>query len=74
MKRLGAPHSDMRRAVWRYLREVKDATTPRAADFKEHKLLWDFRDEEILRKWSCISDEDVGGLSKAKFKPNGKGA
>lgn len=63
----------MIRAVQRYVKEVKRATTPRGIEFTEKLLLWDFKKEETLHEWSCTSDEEVKGLSKATFEPNGKG-
>lgn len=46
--------------VW-HLKRVKELT------------LWDFRKEECLKQWNCISDEEKGGYSKATFQLNKKG-
>ena len=64
---------EMIRAVQKYLKEVKRATTPRGIEHTEKLLLWDFTKEETLRQWSCTCDEEVKGLSRARFEPNGKG-
>ena len=62
-----------RRALLRYLSEVKRATTPRPYDFREELMLWDFTEDVALTRWDCICDEDVHGQSTAALEPNGKG-
>lgn len=62
-----------RKAMLKYLQEVKTATTPRGFDFREELMLWNFEEPDTWKKWDCICDEDMGGLSLAAFKPNGKG-
>ena len=62
-----------RKALTRYLTEVKRATTPRSYDLKEEMMLWDFTKDEVLAYWDCICDEDVHGHSTAALKSNGKG-
>lgn len=68
----GLPLS-MLRALQKYFREVKKASTPRGFELKETQLLWDFTKEDTLREWICINDEEVKGLSTATLRPNGKG-
>ena len=63
-----------RRAISRYLSEVKRATTPRPDYLKEELVLWDFTEEDILSRWDCICDEDIHGHSTAALQFNGKGA
>ena len=63
----------MLRALQKYFREVKKASTPRGFELKETQLLWDFTKEDTLREWICINDEEVKGLSTATLRPNGKG-
>lgn len=62
------------RAWKKYVADVKKATTPRAFDYREQLMLWNFSEEDTLKKWDCISDEEMGGKSFARFEPNGKGS
>lgn len=62
-----------RKALSRYLVEVRRATTPRSYDFRDEVMLWDFTKDEVLGSWDCICDEDVHGHSMATLKSNGKG-
>ena len=62
-----------RRALFRYLSEVKRATTPRPYDFRDELMLWDFTEDGALTRWDCICDVDVHGHSTAALEPNGKG-
>ena len=61
-----------KKALERYLAEVKRVTTPRPFDFREELMLWDFTKEET-NNWDCISDNDIKGFSNAQFQPNRKG-
>ena len=61
------------KAWWRYVAEVKRATSLKGFDYREEKMLWDFAEEGTIEQWDCISDEDLHGHSIAKFEPNGKG-
>lgn len=63
----------MYRALGRYWSEVKEATTLKGIDYREEKMLWDFRKEEAIKQWSCICDEEKGGYSRTAFGPNKKG-
>ena len=63
----------MFRSLFKYITEVKKATALRSVDYTEELVLWDFTRRASLQKWDCISDEDIGGQSRAKFEPNGKG-
>lgn len=62
-----------RRALQKYVADVKKATTPRTFDYREELMLWNFVEEDEWKNWDCISDEDIGGSSTASIKPNGKG-
>ena len=62
-----------RQALFKYLSEVKRATTPRPYDFGEELMLWDFTKDGTLTQWDCICDEDVRGHSTAALEQNGKG-
>lgn len=62
-----------RKALSRYLAEVKLATTPRIYDFREEMMLWDFTKDDVLARWDCICDKDVHGHSMADLESNGKG-
>ena len=63
----------MLRAARRFVREVREATSQRTYDVRGEKVLWDFRQADCLREWSCISDKDIGGYSSVSLEPNGKG-
>lgn len=63
----------MLRQVWRFVREVRKATSLQSYDVREEVVLWDFRRSHSLREWNCISDKDMGGYSAASLEPNGKG-
>ena len=60
-----------RKALQKYVSEVKRVTTPRPFDFREELMLWNF--EEDSAKWDCISDTDIRGFSTAQFQANRKG-
>ena len=62
-----------KKAFEKYVADVKKATTPRAYNFKEDMMLWNFTQENTLREWECISDKDIHGHSVAQFEPNGEG-
>ncbi len=61
-----------KKALERYVAEVKRATTPRPFDFREELMLWNFT-EEHTAKWDCTSDSEIRGFSNAEFRPNRKG-
>ena len=61
-----------RKALGKYVSEVKRVTTPRPFDFREELMLWNFAEEDTA-KWDCISDTDITGFSSAEFQPNRKG-
>jgi hypothetical protein len=61
------------KAWWRYVSEVKRATSAQGFDYREQQMLWDFAEEGTLEQWDCISDDDVHGHSMAKLEPNSKG-
>ncbi len=63
-----------RKAFGRYLGGIKKATAPYGFDYRKELMLWNFTDEDTLKKWDCICDDEVGGKSNAQFEPNGKGA
>ena len=63
----------MFRALSRYWAGVKKATAPRTIDYGEELMLWDFRNEATIKQWSCISDEEIDGHSRAVFQSNKKG-
>lgn len=63
-----------KKAWGKYVADVKRATTPRAFDYREELMLWDFTEEGTLDRWDCISDKDIGGHSLAQFQPNGRGS
>lgn len=40
----------------------------------DEKMLWDFRRKETVDQWYVLDDNmEVGGKSRAKLDPNGKG-
>ena len=40
----------------------------------DEMMLWDFRQKETLDRWYVLDDTvEVGGKSKARLEPNGKG-
>ena len=57
----------------KYVADVKKASQPRAFDYRESIMLWNFSDPETVNKWDCISDKDINGYSNAHFGPNRKG-
>ena len=64
----------MLRGLWtKYWSGVKNATALRGVDYSEELMLWDFRREGAVRGWSCTSDKQNGGLSRAVFTSNRKG-
>ena len=63
----------LRRVISKYINEVKKATTPGLFNYNEHLTLWDFTKEDSLKQWICVTDQDIGGYSRAKLEPNGKG-
>ena len=63
----------LKRAVQRYLAEVKHATTPRGYSFFQELVLFDFTKEGAVEKWDCISDKDIGGGSHSSLQLNGRG-
>lgn len=64
----------MLRAARRFIEEVRRASTPRAYDYREQLVLWDFRSEGSLQQWDCLCDGDEKGFSRAVLEPNGKGS
>ena len=63
-----------KKALEKYIADVKKATTPRGFDFRDELMLWNFTQEDTWKSWDCISDKDVKGNSIAQFEPNGKGS
>ena len=63
----------MLRSARRFVREVRKATALQSYDVREVLVLWDFRQNDSLREWSCICDRDIGGHSVASLDPDGKG-
>jgi NADH dehydrogenase [ubiquinone] 1 alpha subcomplex assembly factor 1 len=59
-------------AIWRYKEGIKKATALRNVDYNEEMMLWDFKCDEDVNKWDCISDREIGGQSKATFSLNKK--
>ena len=63
-----------KKALSRYIEEVKRATALRHYDYREAKVLWDFTKDNTLAGWDCICDQDIHGKSTALLENNGKGA
>ncbi len=63
----------LRRALFKYIADVKKATTPGSFKLTDDLILWDFTKIDSLKHWTCRSDEEIGGHSRGKLEPNVEG-
>jgi len=65
--------NSLKRALQKYLAEVKTVNTPRGYSFLQELVLFDFTKPGSVANWDCVSDSDTGGKSNCSLKSNGKG-